>query len=60
MVKMYIGMAGRGPLVGKNMNVMPSFGKLMGVASYKLLGTTIENKFLSDDGYFHYESEPKN
>jgi hypothetical protein len=53
MMKMYIGMAGRIPLIGKNMNVMSGLGKLMDIALHKLLGTPIKNKFLPDDGYFH-------
>ena len=58
-MKMYIGMAGRIPLIGKNMNVMSGLGKLMDIALHKLLGTPIKNKFLPDDGYFHDIEKPK-
>ena len=58
-MKMDIGMAGRVPLIGKNMNVMSSLGKLMDIALHKLLGTPIKNKFLPDDGYFHDIEKPK-
>jgi hypothetical protein len=53
MMKMYVGVVGRSPLVGKNMNVMSGLGQLMNVALHELLGTSIKNKFLPDDGYFH-------
>ena len=52
-MNMYIGVVGRGPLVGKNMNVMSGLDELMDIALHKLLGTPIKNKFLPDDGYFH-------
>ena len=58
-MKMYIGMAGRIPLIGKNMNVMSGLGQLMNVALHELLGTPIKNKFLPDDGYFHGIEKPK-
>ena len=58
-MKMYVGMVERGPLVGKNMNVMSGLGQLMNIALHKLLGTPIKNKFLPDDGYFHGAEKPK-
>ena len=58
-MKMYIGMVGRGPLVGKNMNVMSGLGQLVNIALHELLGTPIKNKFLPDDGYFHGVEKPK-
>ena len=58
-MNIYFGMVGRGPLVGKNMNVMSGFGQLMNIALHKLLGTPIKNKFLPDDGYFHGIEKPK-
>ncbi|MBT5027102.1 MAG: hypothetical protein HOM97_01800 [Nitrospina sp.] len=44
---------GRCPLVGKNMNIMARFSELMNIALHKLLGTSVKNKFLPDNGYFH-------
>jgi hypothetical protein len=41
MMKMYFGMVGGGPLVGKDMDIMSGFGKLVNIALYKLLGTSI-------------------
>ena len=58
-MNIYFGMVGKGPLVGKNMNVMSGFGQLMNIALHKLLGTPIKNKFLPDDGYFHGAGKPK-
>ena len=58
-MNIYFGMVGRGPLVGKNMNVMSGFGQLMNIALHKLLGTAIKNEFLPDDGYFHGTEKPK-
>ena len=58
-MNMYIGMVGRGPLVGKNMNVMSGLGQLVNIALHELLGTPIKNKFLPDDGYFHEIEKPK-
>jgi len=58
-MNIYFGMVGRGPLVGKNMNVMSGFGQLMNIALHKLLGTPIKHKFLPDDGYFHGTEKPK-
>ena len=53
MMKVYVGMIGGGPLIGKNMYVVSSFGKLLNITLHKLLGPSIKNKFLPDDGYFH-------
>ena len=58
-MQMYVGVVGRGPLVGKNMNVMSGLGKLMNIALHELLGAPIKNKFLPDDGYFHGAGKPK-
>jgi len=58
-MKMYVGMAGRGPLVGENMNVMSRLSQLVNIALHKLLGTAVKNKFLPDDGYFHGAGKPK-
>lgn len=48
---------GGGPLVGKNMNLVPSLGKMGGVLGNKLFRTSIVHVFLSDDGDFHYRDE---
>ena len=58
-MKMYIGVVGGGPLVGKNMNIVSSLGELLDIALNKLFGTAIKNKFLPDDGYFHGAGQPK-
>ena len=58
-MNIYFGMVGRGPLVGKNMNVMSGLCQLMDIALHKLFGTSIKNKFLPDDGYFHGAGKPK-
>ena len=58
-MKMYIGMAGRVPLIGKNMNIVTGLGQLMNIALHKLLGTAIKNELLPDDGYFHGIEKPK-
>ena len=58
-MKMYIGVVGGGPLVGKNMNVVSSLGELLDIALDKLLGTAIKNKFLPGDSYFHGAGQPK-
>ena len=58
-MKMDIGMAGRVPLIDKNMNIVTGQFLLMNIALHKLLGTPIKNKFLPDDGYFHGIEKPK-
>ena len=58
-MQMYVGVVGRAPLIGKNMNVMSGLGQLMNIALHKLLGTPIKHKFLPDDGYFHGIEKPK-
>lgn len=59
MVNMNIRVTGGGPLISKNMNIVPGLSQLVNIALHKLLCTTIKDKFLPNDSYFHYEVKPK-
>ena len=53
----YVRVDGRGPLMGKDVDLVTGFGKMGSILRNELFRAPVVHVFLSNDGDFHYREE---